>query len=101
MRTRFPYVAMDVPLAAMREGVRCSDLESRGDAGKTHASAPESTRKNLRVVRSQIVIVFGVWMPTAVTVSGRPCRFPKQDLLKKKKKKRKNPAEVEQVAPAS
>ena len=56
-RSRFPYVAISVPLAATREGVRGSAV-SWGEAGKTHASAPESTSRNCRLVRSQIVIVF-------------------------------------------
>ena len=77
-RVRFPYVAISVLLAALREAVRGSAM-SRQAAGKTHVSAPESTSMDCWLVRSQIVIVFVLVrvVPAVTTPNGQRGRFPK------------------------
>ena len=73
VNVRLPYVLMEEPFAAMRSVVRSACL-SLAEAGKTHSSAPESTRKARLEMLSLMEMVPREW--PAAAINGRPFRFP-------------------------
>ena len=65
---------MEDPFAAIRSIVRSACL-SAAEAGNTHSSAPESTKKD-RLDKLSLMEMVPLERPT-VAINGRPFRFPK------------------------
>ena len=73
---RFPYVLIELPLAASRGGPGCLVRVSSPVAGRTLTSAPVSTRNCRLETVSQRKRRPLLWPAAEATTGDRPPRFP-------------------------